>query len=165
MVHTEKILADAGLTLPPPSKPAANYIPCQRSGNLLFLSGHLPLQADGTLLTGRIGYSDSDKTVEYGYEAARVVGLNLIATMQKELDGNLDRVDQIVKIFGIVQSSDDFHEQHKVINGCSDIMVQVFGPEKGTHARSAIGTNALPLDLSVEIEAIVRIKDLTIGTS
>jgi enamine deaminase RidA (YjgF/YER057c/UK114 family) len=86
------------------------------------------------------------------------VGLNLIATMKKELE-DLDRVEQIVKLFGIVQSAEDFHEQHKVVNGCSDLFIEVFGKDKGLHARSAIGTNALPLNIIVEIEAIVRIKD------
>lgn len=156
MVHTEKHLADLGILLPPAPKPAANYIPCQRSGNLLYLSGHLPLNIDGRLRTGRIG--PGHQSVEYGYQAARQVGLNLIATMQHELGGDLDQVEQIVKLFGIVQSSEDFHEQHKVVNGCSDLLIEVFGPERGLHARSAIGTNALPLDISVEIEAIVRIK-------
>lgn len=156
MVQTEKkIFEELGLTLPPAPKAAANYIPCQRSGDLLFLSGHLPLNEDGSLHTGRIG--PSDQSVEYGYQAARQVGLNMIATLKEEL-GDLDRVDQIVKLFGIVQSSNDFHEQHKVVNGCSDLMVQVFGEERGLHARSAIGTNALPLDTAVEIEAIVRVK-------
>ena len=157
MVQTEKQMAEAGITLPPPAKAAANYLTCQRSGNLLYLSGHLPLNDDGSLLTGKIG--PNHQTVEYGYQAARQVGLNLIATIQKELDGDLDRVEQIVKLLGMVQSTDDFHEQHKVVNGCSDLMVQVFGTERGKHARSAIGTNALPLDLSVEIEAIVRVRD------
>ena len=156
MVHTEKRMAEAGITLSPaPPKAAANYAPCQRTGNLLYLSGHLPLKEDGNLMTGQIGPTD----VEYGYQAARQVGLNIIATLKEELGGDLDRVDQIVKLFGIVQSTDDFHEQHKVINGCSDLMMEVFGKERGLHARSAIGTNALPLNLSVEIEAIVRIKD------
>jgi len=159
MVETEKKMAEAGISLPPAPKAAANYLPCQRSGNLLYLSGHLPLKQDGGLMTGKIGASSPHQTVEYGYQAARQVGLNLIATLQNELDGDLDRVDQIVKLFGIVQSTDDFHEQHKVVNGCSDLLVEVFGKERGMHARSAIGTNALPLDLAVEIEAIVRIKE------
>jgi enamine deaminase RidA (YjgF/YER057c/UK114 family) len=155
MVHTEKRLADLGITLPPAPKAAANYVPVQVSGNLLYLSGHMPLKADGTLLTGVI---DSNN-IDHGYEAARHVGLNLISTLKEQL-GDLDRVTRIVKLFGIVQSSNDFHEQHKVVNGCSDLIVEVFEKERGTHARSAIGTNALPLDLSVEIEAIVEFKEL-----
>lgn len=157
MVQIEKRLVELGLELPPAPKAAANYQPVQRSGDLLFLSGHLPLNADGSLHTGKI--DGTQKTVQHGYDAARQVALNLIATIQKELGGDLDKVDQIVKVLGIVQSADDFHEQHKVINGCSDVFVQVFGESKGMHARSAIGTNALPLDMSVEIEAIVRIKE------
>lgn len=166
MVQTEQRLEELGIALPPPPKAAANYVPCQRVGNLLFLSGHLPLKDGITLLTGKVGKTittgDNDnglKTVEDGYEAARQVGLNLIATLQNELGGDLDRVEQIVKVFGIVQSADDFHEQHKVVNGCSDLLVDVFGAERGRHARSAIGTNALPLDLMVEIEAIVQVRD------
>lgn len=121
---------------------------------MLYLSGHLPLKADGSLMTGSIGIND----VERGYDAARQVGLNIVATLKNEL-GDLDRVEAIVKLFGIVQSNDNFHEQHKVINGCSDLMTEIFGKERGMHARSAIGTNSLPLDLSVEIEAIVQVKD------
>lgn len=154
MVSSEKVLEDLKVELPPPPKAAANYQPCRRVGDLLYLSGHLPLLADGNLLTGKIG---GTKTVEDGYEAARQVGLNLISTLKKEV-GDLDKV-RIIKLFGIVQSTDDFHEQHKVLNGCSDLMVEVFGKERGFHARSAIGTNALPLDISVEVEAIVQIID------
>lgn len=153
---TEQAMADAGIQLPPAPPAAANYLPCQRSGNLLYLSGHMPLKDDGTLITGTVKSSDD---VETGYQAARQVGLNLIATLNKELDGNLDRVEQVVKLFGIVQSAPTFKEQHKVVNGCSDLMIEVFGKERGVHARSAIGTNALPLDLMVEIEAIVRISE------
>jgi enamine deaminase RidA (YjgF/YER057c/UK114 family) len=153
MVHIEKKLSDLGIELPSPPKPAANYQPCQRSGDLLYLSGHLPLNNDGSLQTGKV----APETVDQGYQAARQVALNLIATLKNEL-GDLDRVEQVVKLFGIVQSTDDFHEQHKVMNGCSDVFVEVFGKERGFHARSAIGTNALPLNISVEVEAIVRIR-------
>lgn len=154
MVQTENRLEELSITLPSAPKAAANYVPCQTSGNLLFLSGHLPLQADGSLIKGKIG--SSGQTVEHGYQAARQVGLNLVATIKQEL-GDLDRVERIVKLFGIVQSTDDFHEQHLVVNGCSDLMNEVFG-DRGVHARSAIGTNALPLDISVEIEAIVQVR-------
>ncbi|CAB9522645.1 endoribonuclease L-PSP [Seminavis robusta] len=148
-------LKELDITLPPAPPAAANYLPCQRSGNLLFLSGHMPLLEDGTTLITGVCQSDDD--INAGYKAARQVGLNLIATLNKELDGDLDRVAQIVKLFGIVQSTPDFKSQHKVLNGCSDLMGQVFGPERGVHSRSAIGTNALPLNLMVEIEAIVEI--------
>lgn len=157
MVQTENRLRELGITLPPAPKAAANYVPAQLSGDLLFLSGHLPMLEDGSLLTGSVGV---EKNLDYGYEAARQCGLNLLATLQKELGGDLDRVEQVVKIFGIVQSNNDFHEQHKVLNGCSDLIKEVFGEERGLHARSAIGTNSLPLNISVEIEAIVRVKPL-----
>lgn len=162
----EENLAAMGVTLPPAPKAAANYAPCQYalssfegSAPVLYLSGHLPLKIDGSIYTGQIG--PNGHPVEYGYEAARQVGLNLIATLKEELR-DLDRVDRVVKVFAIVQSSDDFYEQHKVVNGCSDLMMQVFGKERGLHARSAIGTNALPFNASVEIEAIVQIKPLPI---
>lgn len=152
---TNERLEELGITLPPAPAAAANYLPCQRSGNLLYLSGHMPLLQDGSILTGVCASEDD---VDKGYKAARQVGLNLIATMNKELEGDLDRVEQVVKLFGIVQSTPDFHFQHKVLNGCSDLMGEVFG-ERGVHSRSAIGTNALPLDLMVEIEAIVQFKE------
>lgn len=157
MVQTENRLRELGITLPPAPKAAANYVPVQSSGDLLFLSGHLPMREDGSLLTGSIG---DEQNLDHGYEAARQCGLNLLATLQKELGGDLDRVEQVVKLFGIVQCTNDFHEQHKVLNGCSDLMKEVFGEERGLHARSAIGTNSLPLDISVEVEAIVRVKPL-----
>jgi enamine deaminase RidA (YjgF/YER057c/UK114 family) len=156
MVQVEKHLEELAITLPPPVGAKANYTPCQKVGNLLYLSGHLPLTVDGALLTGRIG--PGGKSVDDGYEAAKQVGLNLIATLKDQL-GDLDRVAQVVKLFGVVQSADDFKEQHLVMNGCSDVLVQVFGEERGMHARTAIGTNALPMDISVEVEAIVLIKD------
>ena len=158
MVQTENRLRELGITLPPAPQAAANYVPAQyASGDLLFLSGHLPMRDDGSLMTGSIG---GEQNLEHGYAAARQCGLNLLATLQKELDGDLDRVEQVVKLLGIVQCTHDFHEQHKVLNGCSDLMKQVFGDERGLHARSAIGTNSLPLNISVEVEAIVRIKPL-----
>jgi enamine deaminase RidA (YjgF/YER057c/UK114 family) len=156
----QSYLSEQNIQLPPAPKPAANYCPCQRSDNLLYLSGHLPFRTDGTGLshTGRLSASLLDDPVSTGYDAARQVGLNIIATLRKELGGSIDDVDQVVKLFGFVQSMDDFHEQHLVLNGCSDLMVHIFGPRGGVHARSAIGTNALPLNSMVEIEAIVRIK-------
>lgn len=106
-------------------------------------------------MTGRIGEDGRDKA--YGYEAARNCGLNIISTL-KEHVGDLDRVEQIVKVFGIVQSTNDFKEQHLVMDGCSDVIMEVFGKPVGYHARSAIGTNTLPVDISVEVEAVVQIK-------
>lgn len=115
------------------------------------------MREDGSLLTGSVG---GEQSLDHGYQAARQCGLNLLATLQKELGGDLDRVEQVVKIFGIVQSTNDFHDQHKVLDGCSDLFKEVFGEERGLHARSAIGTNSLPLNISVEVEAIVRVKPL-----
>jgi enamine deaminase RidA (YjgF/YER057c/UK114 family) len=124
---------------------------------MLYVSGHLPFQLDGTLMTGKIG-DDGGRDVQYGYQAARWAGLNIISTLQAQLGGDLDRVEKIVKVFGIVQSTDDFKSQHLVMDGCSDVMMEVFGKEIGYHARSAIGTSTLPIDISVEVEAIVQIK-------
>lgn len=150
-----------GIILPPAPKAAANYIPIQKCDNILYLSGHLPFHEDGqTLYTGKIG-ATIDNNVQYGYMAARQCGLNLIASLQHYLkDSSLQDVVQIIKIFGIVQSHDTFYEQHKVLNGCSDLMVEIFGTSIGVHARSAIGTNTLPLNISVEVEMIVQIKEM-----
>jgi enamine deaminase RidA (YjgF/YER057c/UK114 family) len=123
----------------------------------MYISGHLPLKADGTLITGRIGPESGGETIEHGYEAARHAGLNLISTMKEQL-GDLDRVEQVVKVFGIVQSTNDFKSQHLVMDGCSNVIMEVFDKPVGYHARSAIGTSTLPLDMSVEVEAIVQIK-------
>ncbi|KAG7344868.1 translation initiation inhibitor [Nitzschia inconspicua] len=156
MVHVEKHIESLGITLPPAAAPRANYnIVCQASGNMLYVSGHLPFQADGTLMTGRIDGKERD--VDYGYQAARWAGLNIVATLQEQL-GDLDRIEKIVKVFGIVQSSDDFKSQHLVMDGCSDVLMEIFGKEVGYHARSAIGTSTLPLDISVEVEAVVQLK-------
>ena len=152
----EKALQDLGLELPPPPKQAANYKVCRLSGKTLYLSGHLPFNTDGsTLMTGKIGVGGAP--VDHGYTAARQCALNLLSTIKAEL-GSLEKIQHIVKIVGFVQSMDDFHEQHKVMNGCSDLLVDVCGKEKGLHARSAVGVNTLPLDVSVEVEMIVEVE-------
>jgi enamine deaminase RidA (YjgF/YER057c/UK114 family) len=153
-MSTRSRLADLGIDLPPPPKAAANYVPYQVIGDMVYLSGHLPLKADGSIHKGLM---TPETDLEVGTQAARQCGLNLIASLYSLLEGDLDRLVQVVKLFGIVQSSPDFHDQHKVLNGCSDLMVEVFG-ERGRHARSAIGTNALPLDIMVEVEAVVQIR-------
>ncbi|KAL7567126.1 hypothetical protein ACA910_009453 [Epithemia clementina (nom. ined.)] len=160
-VHVEKRLEELGITLPAAPGPKANYnIVCHASGNMMYISGHLPVRPDGSMMTGRIAPSGSSEgqSLEHGYEAARHAGLNIVSTLKSQL-GDLDRVKQIVKVFGIVQSTNDFKEQHKVMDGCSDLMMEVFGQPVGYHARSAIGTSTLPLDISVEVEAIVEIKE------
>lgn len=158
-VHIEKKIEELGIELPAAPAPKANYnIICRvPDENTLYVSGHLPIKADGTLITGALAPESGGLTVEEGYEAARHCGLNIIATLKNHL-GDLDKVEQVVKVFGIVNSSTDFKHQHLVMDGCSDVIVEVFNKPIGYHARSAIGTNTLPLDASVEVEAIIKIK-------
>ena len=153
-MEVETKLKEMGLELPPPGKPVANYVPAVRSGNLVFLSGHGPILKDGSLITGKVG---ADLTLEEGYQAARQVALVMLATLKEEI-GDLDKVQRVVKLLGMVNCTSDFVDQSKVINGASDLLVDVFGA-KGKHARSAVGMNALPLNIAVEIEMIVAIKD------
>lgn len=151
-MEVEKRLAEKGIVLPPVSAPVANYVNAVRTGNLLFLSGKGPSFPDGTQGTGKVG---ADLSLEEGYRHARQVGLNLIAVMKAEL-GDLDRVARIVKVLGMVNCPPTFTDHPKVINGCSDLFVEVFG-ERGRHARSAVGMGSLPGDISVEIECIVEV--------
>ena len=123
-----------------------------QTGKLLFLSGHGPSKPDGTYIVGKLG---TDLTVKQGAEAAKLTGINLLATLQAAV-GNLDQVKRIVKVLGFVNGNNDFADQPKVMNGFSDLMVAVFG-EKGKHARSAIGTNSLPNNMAVEIEMVVEL--------
>ena len=147
-MSAEKKLKELGITLPPVTSPVANYVNAVRTGNLLFLAGKGPGNVAGKL--GR------EFSIEQGYQHARAVGLNLIAVMKDEL-GSLDRVKRIVKVLGMVNAVPDFGDQPKVINGCSDLFVQVFG-DKGKHARSAVGMGSLPSGIMVEIEAILLIR-------
>ena len=142
------------LQLPPATKPIANYVKYVRTGNLIFLSGHGPTKADGTNITGKVG---KDLTLEQGYDAAKITGLSLIATLKDALGGDLSKVKRIVKVNGYVNCMPDFTEHPKVINGCSDLLVAVFG-EKGKHARAAMGMVALPLNIAVEIELVVEVE-------
>ena len=151
----EARLEEMGITLPEPPAPVANYVRSVRSGNLLFSAGHGPLQADGTYLTGKVG---RDLSVEEGYEAARLTGLALLASLRAEI-GDLDKVVRIVKVNGMVNAIEDFTEQPNVINGCSDLFVEVFGPAIGRHARTAVGMSSLPIGIAVEIEAVVEVED------
>lgn len=158
-VHVEENIKKLGITLPKPAGPRANYdVVCHdEDANVLYVSGHLPFENDGTLLTGKIT-GDEGRDVEYGYKAARRAALNIVSTLSDRLGGDLDRVAKIQKVFGIVQSSDDFRHQHLVMDGASDVFMEIFGDDVGYHARSAIGTSTLPLDITVEIEAIVKLK-------
>ena len=143
-------LAQLGLTLPPPPKPVATYVPSIIEGTMLYLSGQGPVEADGRYHAGKVG---QDVTIKEAYAHARLTGLNLLAIMHDAL-GDLARVRRVVKILGMVNAVPTFGEHPKVINGCSDLMVAVFG-EAGRHARSAVGFGSLPNNITVEIEAIV----------
>jgi enamine deaminase RidA (YjgF/YER057c/UK114 family) len=143
-----------GIELPAAPQPIANFVTYVREGNLLFLSGQGPQEADGFLHSGKVG---ADVGVEDAYRHARLTGVNLIAVMQSAL-GDLNQVKRIVKLLGMVNATPDFGQHPKVINGCSDLMVEVFG-ESGRHARSAVGFGSLPNNITVEIEAVVAVKD------
>ncbi len=151
----EARLNELGITLPSAQAPAANYVPGVRTGNLLYLSGVGPAaRPDGTTPKGKVG---NDLTQEEGYEAARLVGINILARLKAEA-GDLDKVERVVKLLGMVNATPDFSEHPAVINGCSDLMVEVFG-DKGRHARSAVGFVSLPFHIPVEIEIIVQVSD------
>lgn len=150
----DKKLKELNIELMAPTKPVANYVKAVRTGNLLFLSGHGPSKADGTNITGKVG---KDLSVEEGYAAARQTGISILSTIKNEI-GDLNKVKRIVKVLGMVNCTSDFTDQPKVINGFSDLMVEVFG-EKGKHARSAVGMNALPSNIAVEIEIVVELED------
>jgi enamine deaminase RidA (YjgF/YER057c/UK114 family) len=148
----EARLRALGLALPTPPRPIANYVTAARSGNLLFLSGHGPFREGRVVHQGTVG---RDLTVEQGREAARLTGLNLLASARDAL-GSLDRVRRVVKVLGMVRCPDDFVDHPQVINGFSDLMVEVFG-DAGRHARSAVGIGSLPLGIAVEIEMILEV--------
>ena len=148
----EDRLRELGLTLPTPYEPFANYVAARRVGNLVFLGGHS--ECAEPYITGKVG---SERTVSEGYMAARLTALCLLASLKAEI-GDLDKVVQIVKVYGMVNAAEKFTEHSKVINGCSDLLVEVFG-ERGRHARAAVGMASLPLGLTVEIEMIVEVAD------
>jgi len=149
----EERLAALGLALPPIPTPMANYVPFRLAGDLLFLSGQGPKRSDGSFMVGRLG---KDASVEQGYEAAKLTGLQLLAVAKAAL-GELSRVGAVVKLLGMVNAEPDFEQHPQVINGCSDLMVNVLG-DAGRHARSAVGMGSLPNRIMVEIEAILLVK-------
>ena len=151
-MSAEARLKELGIVLPELRKPVANYLPYRIAGNILYLAGQGPLE-NGKQLTGKLG---RDVSVDEGYRRARLVGLGLLAAMRDAL-GSLDRVDYIVQLLGMVNATPEFNDSPKVINGCSDLFVEVFG-EAGRHARSAVGNVMLPNQISVEIEGIVAAK-------
>ncbi len=146
-------LVQLGLQLPPAPEPKGLYQSLVVSGNLVFTSGHLPVDASGKLIVGRLG---AELDVAAGYRAAQWAGLNILASLRKQLD-SLDRVRRVLKILGAVNGTPDFTQQPAVINGCSELLAEVFGREAGVGARSAIGVGSLPLGVPVEIEAIFEI--------
>jgi enamine deaminase RidA (YjgF/YER057c/UK114 family) len=151
--NLNRVLAEQGLDLPAPSEPKGLYKPLVVVGDLAYTSGHLPLRPDGSVLTGRLG-EDLDQAA--GFEAARRVGLALLATLRAGL-GSLNRVRRVVKVCGFVNCTADFRQQPAVINGCSQLLADVFGPQAGVGTRSAVGAGSLPLGAAVEIEMVVEI--------
>ena len=153
-VDVEARLAALGISLPVAVPPVANYVPTVRTGNLVFLAGTAPQNPDGSRITGKVG---TDLTVDQGYQAARLVGINLLSSLKAEI-GDLNRVTRIVKVFGMVNADPNFTQHPSVINGISDLMVGVFG-DCGRHARTAVGMGSLPFGIAVEIDMVVEVAD------
>ena len=153
-MSAEARLKQLGITLPNVPAPSANYMPYRIAGNLLFLAGQGPRDDNGNNLVGKVG---ADVSLEEGYRRARIVGLQLLATTRIAL-GSLDRVEGVIKMLCMVNAVPEFTDQPKVINGCSDLLVAVLG-ERGRHARSAVGMGSLPNNMTVEIEAVMRVVD------
>lgn len=149
----EQRLIELKLELPPAPKPVAVYKPLVLVDKLAYVSGHGPLKPDKTLMTGRVG---ADLTLEQGSAAARQVGLAILATLRAHL-GSLDKVKRVIKVLGMVNSAPDFLDHPKVINGCSELFAEIWGPENGIGSRSAVGMGSLPGNIAVEIEAIFEV--------
>jgi enamine deaminase RidA (YjgF/YER057c/UK114 family) len=154
IMSPEHRLKELNLKLPPAPKPVGVYRPLVIAGDLAYASGHGPLHADGSLIVGKIGL---DLDLAAGKEAARQTGLTLLATLRAGL-GSLDRVERVIKVLGMVNCTHDFVDHPKVINGCSELFAEIWGPERGIGARSAVGMGSLPSNIAVEIEAIFAIK-------
>jgi enamine deaminase RidA (YjgF/YER057c/UK114 family) len=153
-MNAEAKLKELGIELPPPPKPVGNYVRGVKTGNLLFMSGCGPRKPDNSSIVGKVG---ADLSVEEAYDAARLVGLNMLANIRAEL-GSLDKVRRVVKVLGMVNAVPEFKEQPKVINGFSDLLVEVFG-DAGRGARSAVGMGSLPSQIPVEVEMILEVED------
>jgi len=151
-MSAEARLAELGIELPQPSPPIGTYRTCTQAGNQLWLAGHGPITESGPM-QGVIG---DDLSVEDGYDAARLTCLHLLSTIRQEL-GSLDRVEQVVRVYGMVRAVSDFIDHPRVINGCSDLLVQIF-EERGYHARAAVGMHTLPMGIPVEIDMMVTVK-------
>lgn len=148
---SEERLQALGLTLPEPAAPGGTYVPARRDGDVIYLAGQGPKKPDGSRYVGKVG---ADVSAEEAYEHARITGLALLAAAKAEV-GSLERI-KFLKLFGMVNAAPDFTEHAKVINGCSDLLVEVLG-ERGQHARSAIGMGSLPGGMTVEVEAVIRV--------
>jgi enamine deaminase RidA (YjgF/YER057c/UK114 family) len=153
-MSAEKKLQEMGISLPQTPKPIANYVPAVKTGNLLFVSGHGPYNDGKAVTSGKLG---KELTVEQGTQTARNVALNCLASVKASL-GDLDKVKRVVKLLGMVNCTEDFKDQPKVINGASDLLVELFG-EAGRHARSAVGMQSLPNGIPVEIEMIIEVAE------
>lgn len=152
----EAKLTELNLQLPPPPEPVATYVPAVQCGNLLYVSGHGPLRADGSQVRGQVG---AELDIDEGRAAARLVGLGVLSTVRNAL-GSLDRVVRLVKVLGMVNAAPGFTDHPQVINGFSDLMVEVFGAS-GKGARSAVGMGSLPMNIPVEVEAVFEVRDAT----
>jgi enamine deaminase RidA (YjgF/YER057c/UK114 family) len=152
-MNNDSRIDELKLELPPAPKPMGVYKPIVIIGNLAYVSGHGPLKTDGSLINGRVG---KDLDIDAGKEAARATGLAILATLRANL-GSLDRVKRVFKVLGMVNATEDFEEHPAVINGCSELFAEVFGPDNGVGARSAVGMGSLPGNIPVEIEAIFEI--------
>ena len=147
-------LNDLGITLPTPPKPVASYVPYVVEGGFIHVSGQVSMAPDGQMTKGKLG---ADLSLEEGQDAARLCAVNILAQLRAAMDGDLDRITRIVKLGGFVNATDTFTDQPKVINGASDLMMDVFG-EAGRHARSAVGVNTLPLGVAVEVDAVAAFR-------
>ncbi len=154
MSQIDKRLAELGITVPVPAKPVANYVGWVRTGNLVFTAGQVPLKDGKIEYQGKVG---KDFSTDEAVKAARICAINVISQLKEACGGDLDRVKRIVKLVGFVNGVPEFTEHPKVINGASDVMVEVFG-DKGKHARSAVGSGSLPLNVAVEVEAVAEIE-------
>lgn len=153
LMSAEQRIIELGLTLPPTPKPGGVYKPTVQHGDLLYVSGHVPVLSDGSLIKGRV---ESDADLDAGYQAARQVGLTILATLKHDL-GSLDRIKRVIKLLGLVNSGPEFYGHPKVINGCSELFAEVFGADAGVGTRSAFGVAALPVGVMVEIEGVFEL--------
>jgi enamine deaminase RidA (YjgF/YER057c/UK114 family) len=153
-MNIEQRIRELGIELPAPPRPMGNYVPGVLSGNLLFMSGLGPRRADGTAITGKVG---TTLTVDEGADAARLVAVNMLANIRAVI-GSLDRIEQVVKTLGMVNCLPDFNEMPKVINGFSDLFVEVLGEQRGRGARSAVGMVSLPGQIAVEVEMVLQVR-------